>query len=39
MTVDKVVGYSNKLITSTCITMFLGIVIEYSLSQNAHVDY
>jgi len=37
MTIDKVVGYSNKLITSTCITKFLGIVIEYSLSWKAHI--
>jgi len=38
MTTDKVVGYNNKLITSTCNTVFLGIVIEYSLSWKAHID-
>lgn len=38
MTIDKVVGYSNKLITRTCITKFLGVVIEYLLPWKAHTD-
>jgi hypothetical protein len=35
---DIVIGYNNKLITSTSNTEFLGIVIENLLSQKAHVD-
>jgi len=35
---DIVSCYSNKLITSTSNTEFLGIVIENLLSQEAHVD-
>jgi hypothetical protein len=35
---DIVIGYNNKLITSTSNTEFLGIVIENVLSRKAHVD-
>jgi len=35
---DIVIGYNNKLITTTSNTEFLGIVIENLLSQKAHVD-
>jgi hypothetical protein len=33
-----VIGYNNKLITSTPNTKYLGIVIENSLSWRAHID-
>ena len=33
-----VIGYNNKLITSTSNTQFFGIFIENSLSLKAHID-
>ena len=36
--IDIVTGFNNKLITSTSNTKFLGIVIENSLSWEAHID-
>jgi hypothetical protein len=36
--IDIVIGYNSKLITSTCNTNFLGIVIQNSLSWKADVD-
>jgi len=38
MSTHKVVGYNNELVTSTCNTIFLGIVTEYSLYWKAHID-
>jgi hypothetical protein len=36
--IDIIIGYNNKLITSTSYTKFLGITTENSLSWKAHID-